>query len=113
MNVWDYAGISSISPTRAADLAMHPTVKPLKLVVDAIEDCTRRGNVVLDIFAGSGTTLIAADRCGRIARVIEYDPLYCDVIIRRFQNMTGKGAVLAGTTTSFDRLSDERLGVAA
>ena len=112
-NVWDYARISSISPTRAADLAMHPTVKPLKLVVDAIEDCTRRGNVVLDIFAGSGTTLIAADRCGRIARAIEYDPLYCDVIIRRFQNMTGKGAVLAGTTTSFDRLSDERLGVAA
>lgn len=73
-NVWDYAGISSLSATRNEELAMHPTVKPVKLVIDAIEDCTRRGEVVLDCFAGSGTTLIAAERCGRVACLIEYDP---------------------------------------
>lgn len=112
-NVWDYAGANSFSGSRDADLAMHPTVKPLKLVLDAIEDCSRRGDIVLDCFGGSGTTLIAADRCGRTARLIEYDPAYCDVIIRRFLNMTGKGAVLAGSNKSFDQVRHERIAVAA
>lgn len=112
-NVWDYAGISSMSATRADELSMHPTVKPLKLVVDAIEDCTRRGDIVLDCFGGSGTTLIAADRCGRTARMIEYDPLYCDVIIRRYQALTGKDAILSGHGGTFDAVSRERLGGAA
>lgn len=109
-NVWDYPGISSISPTRADELSMHPTVKPLKLVIDAIEDCTRRGDIVLDCFGGSGTTLIAADRCGRTARLIEFDPLYCDVIIRRFQAVTGKDVVLSGHGAAFDDIARERLG---
>ncbi len=63
------------------------------MVADAIRDCTRRGELVLDPFGGSGTTLIAAEICGRAARIIEYDPLYCDAIIRRFEKLTGQRAV--------------------
>lgn len=88
-NVWDYAGISSISSSRADELAMHPTVKPVALVADAIRDCSQRGETVLDIFGGSGSTLIAAESCGRFARLLEFDPLYCDTIIRRWQTYTG------------------------
>ena len=91
-NVWDYAGISSLGRSRSEELAMHPTVKPVALVADAIRDCSRRADIVLDGFAGSGTTLIAAQKTGRIARLIEYDPLYCDTIVRRWQTLTGKGA---------------------
>jgi len=84
-NVWDYPGVSSIGPSRAEELAMHPTVKPMRLVADAIKDCSRRGDLVLDPFGGSGTTLIAAEKTGRSARLIEYDPAYCDTILRRFE----------------------------
>jgi DNA modification methylase len=101
-NVWDYPGISSIGGGRDEALAMHPTVKPTALVADAIKDCSRRGAVVLDPFAGSGTTLIAAETCGRSARVIEYDPLYCDTIIRRWEKLTGKAAVLAEDGSTFE-----------
>lgn len=80
-NVWDYAGISSIGPNRSEQLAMHPTVKPTAMVADAIRDCSRRGEIVLDGFGGSGTTLVAAELCGRSARLIEFDPHYCDVIM--------------------------------
>lgn len=73
-NVWDYAGISSIGSSRADDLAMHPTVKPVALVADAIRDCSKRGDIVLDAFGGSGSTLIAAEKTGRSARLIEYEP---------------------------------------
>ena len=89
-NVWDYAGISSISATRQAELEMHPTVKPVALVADAIKDCSRRGDIVLDGFGGSGTTLIAAEKTGRTARLIEYDPSYCDTILRRYLAYTGR-----------------------
>src|SRR5690606_20414930 len=82
-NVWDYPGVSSLGAGRKDALEMHPTVKPTALVADAIRDCTRRGDIVLDAFGGSGTTLIAAEICGRSARLIEYDPLYCDTIVRR------------------------------
>ena len=112
-NVWSYPGSTSLSKTGASEFAMHPTVKPLRLVIDAIEDCTRRGDIVLDGFGGSGTTLIAADRCGRTARMIEYDPIYCDVIIRRFQAITGKGVVRAGSGVSFDDVAGQRFGEAA
>lgn len=71
-NVWDYAGISSIGTTRSEELAMHPTVKPVALVADAIRDCSRRGEIVFDGFGGSGSTLIAAEKTGRRARLIEY-----------------------------------------
>ncbi|WP_292067512.1 site-specific DNA-methyltransferase [Brevundimonas sp. UBA7664] len=109
-NVWDYAGISSMGSTRAEDLAMHPTVKPVAMVADAIRDCSRRGDIVLDGFGGSGTTLIAAEICGRAARLIEFDPHYCDVIIRRFERLTGKPAVLHEGGTPFDDVAIQRLG---
>ena len=92
-NVWDYAGISSLGASRSEELAMHPTVKPVALVADAIRDCSRRGDVVLDCFAGSGSTLIAAEKTGRLARLVEYDPLYCDTIVRRWEAYTGRNAI--------------------
>lgn len=107
-NVWDYPGISSISASRDAELAMHPTVKPVALVADALKDCSRRGDVVLDPFAGSGTTLIAAQECGRRARLIEFDPLYCDTIVRRFERFTGKRATLGDTGQPFEDVEIER-----
>ena len=102
-NVWDYAGASSMGAGRAEALEMHPTVKPTALVADAIRDCSKRGEIVLDGFGGSGTTLIAAEICGRKARLIEYDPLYCDTIVRRYQRLTGKAATLAANGQAFDR----------
>ena len=92
-NVWDYAGVNTFSATRDTDLSMHPTVKPVALVGDAIRDCSRRGDIILDMFGGSGSTLIAADQAGRLARLIEYDPVYCDVIVARWEKLTGKSAV--------------------
>src|SRR5260370_14038940 len=82
-NVWDYAGISSLRAGRLDELAMHPTVKPVALVADAIKDCSRRGDLVLDAFCGSGTILIAAERTGRKARALELYPAYVDVAVRR------------------------------
>ena len=110
-NVWDYAGISSIGANRSEELAMHPTVKPVALIADAIRDCSRRGEIVLDCFGGSGSTLIAAENTGRNARLIEYDPLYCDTIVRRWEKLTGKRATLAVTGETFEDLADSRLGV--
>lgn len=107
-NVWDYPGISSMSRNRADELAMHPTVKPVALVADAIRDCSKRGDIVLDPFAGSGTSVIAAQMAGRLARVIEYDPFYCDTIIRRYQSYTGKKAILSDSGICFETLADER-----
>lgn len=116
-NVWDYAGISSISASRGDELAMHPTVKPIALIADAIRDCTRRGEIVLDCFGGSGSTLIAAEKTGRAARLIEFDPLYCDTIVRRWEKLTGKRATLASTGEAFEDVEEQRngpqLGVAA
>ena len=108
-NVWDYAGISSIGASRGNDLAMHPTVKPVALVADAIRDCSKRGDIVLDAFGGSGSTLIAAEKCGRAARLVEYEPAYCDVIIERWQKLTGKRATLAATGDAFEDVHDLRL----
>jgi DNA modification methylase len=99
-NVWDYAGITSIGAKRQEELAMHPTVKPVAMVADALRDCTRRGEVVLDVFGGSGTTLIAAETCGRAARLVEYDPAYCDTIVRRWETYTGKSATREAVPTS-------------
>lgn len=96
-NVWDYAGVNTMRKDRMDELAMHPTVKPVAMIADAILDCTKRNDIVLDPFAGSGSTIIAAERIGRTARVIELDPHYCDVILRRWQDYTGKQAVNAST----------------
>lgn len=92
-NVWTYAGANTFSAERLEDLAMHPTVKPVALVADAIRDCSRRGDLVLDSFGGSGTTLIACERTGRKARLIEIDPVYCDQTTRRWQRLTGRKAI--------------------
>jgi len=105
-NVWDYPGISSMTADRAQELAMHPTVKPVALIADALRDCSRRGEIVLDCFGGSGSTLIAAEKTGRQARLIEFDPLYCDTIVRRWQHWTGKRATLAGDGRYFGDLAD-------
>lgn len=107
-NVWDYAGINTFGGTREEDLAMHPTVKPVALVADAIRDCSRRGAVVLDAFGGSGTTLIAAERVGRRARLLEIDPAYCDTIVRRWEILTGKEATLAATGQPYEDVAEAR-----
>lgn len=111
-NVWDYPGITSLGANRSEVLAMHPTVKPTALVADAIRDCSRRGDIVLDAFGGSGTTLIAAETCGRSARLIEYDPLYCDTIVRRYEQLTGKSAVLADGGATFEAIEATRRAAA-
>lgn len=104
-NIWDYAGVNSFGAGREADLADHPTVKPTALVADAIMDVSHRGDVVLDAFGGSGATLLAAEKTGRRARLIELDPAYVDVAIRRWQEMTGESAVHAVTGQTFDTCS--------
>jgi DNA modification methylase len=107
-NVWDYAGVNTLRAGRSEELAMHPTVKPVALVVEAIKDCSRRGEIVLDPFAGSGTTLIAAEKTGRLARLIECDPAYCDTILRRFERVTGKQATCTASGKSFEETAEER-----
>lgn len=110
-NVWDYAGMNSISAGRDEELGRHPTPKPVALIADAIRDCSLRGEIVLDPFAGSGSTLIAAHVTGRQARLIELDERYCDVIIERFQQFTGKLAVLMTSGQTFEDLAEERNAV--
>jgi DNA modification methylase len=107
-NVWDYAGVNTLRRERRKELAMHPTVKPVALVADAIKDCSRRGEIVLDPFGGSGTTVIAADKTGRQARLIELDPAYCDQTLRRFEKLTGKKTRLAATGQSFEDVAEDR-----
>ncbi|MEM9438197.1 MAG: DNA methyltransferase [Pseudomonadota bacterium] len=102
-NVWDYSGVNSFGKTRDADLADHPTVKPTALVADALMDVSHRGDIVLDVFGGSGATLLAAEKTDRRARLIELDPQYVDVTIRRWQEMTGQRAVHAGTGETWDQ----------
>src|SRR5262245_4243626 len=108
-NVWDYPGANTMHPARIDELAMHPTVKPVGLVADAIKDCSRRGGLVLDPFCGSGTILIAAERTGRKARALEIDPHYVDVAVRRWQAHTGKRALLHGSGETFKAAADRRL----
>ena len=91
-NVWDYASVNSFVGSRREDLALHPTVKPTALVADALQDVTKRGDLVLDIFLGSGTTLIAAERSGRRFRGVDIDPAYVDVAIERWETITGQEA---------------------
>jgi DNA modification methylase len=105
-NVWRYPGIHSLSKEGSEGnlLELHPTVKPVAMVADAILDCTARGEIVLDAFLGSGTTLMAAERVGRICHGLEIDPLYVDVAIRRWQKFTGDSAVHAAMGKQFEEL---------
>ena len=105
-NVWDYAGVNTFGTGRDADLADHPTVKPTALVADAIRDVSHRGDIVLDCFGGSGATLLAAEKTGRGARLIELDPAYVDVAIRRWQEMTGKQAIHSKSGETFSVLAE-------
>ena len=108
-NVWDYPGVNTPRPGRTSDLEMHPTVKPTAMVMDAIKDCSKRGEIVIDPCGGSGTTLIAAEKTKRRARVIEIDPLYVDVTINRWQQLTGRVARHVYTGAEFP--SDAASGV--
>ncbi len=102
------AGANSFSATRDDDLAMHPTVKPVALVMDAILDCSRRKDRDLDAFAGSGTTLVAAHKTGRRGYGIELDPHYCDVIVRRMAKIAKLEAVLMETGQTFAAVAHQR-----
>jgi DNA modification methylase len=108
-NVWHYPGANSFSRSTEEGnlLALHPTVKPVALVADAIMDCSGRGDVILDAFLGSGTTVIAAERTGRICYGIEIDPVYVDTIIRRWQAFTGQSAVHTLSGRTFTELEKE------
>ncbi|MDO8979411.1 MAG: DNA methyltransferase [Afipia sp.] len=110
-NVWDYAGVNTFRAGRSDELSMHPTVKPVALIVDAMKDCSRRSDVVLDPFCGSGTILIAAEKVGRVARAIEIDPIYVDVAIKRWELYTGKSAILAATAQTFECVAEARRSV--
>jgi DNA modification methylase len=104
-NVWTYAGVNTFRAGRLDDLTIHPTVKPVALVADAMRDCARRGDIVLDPFMGSGTTIMAAERVGRRGYGLELDPLYVDAAVRRWQAYTGRDAILNGTGQPFDEIA--------
>jgi DNA modification methylase len=108
-NVWTYPGVNIVGGQGQDDLALHPTVKPLALVADAIRDCSHRNGLILDPFGGSGTTLIAAEHTGRRAALTELDPAYVDVAIRRFEALRGPKAVLEATGETFEEVRRQRL----
>src|SRR5215207_10883208 len=95
-NIWSYKGVNSFGKNRR-DLALHPTVKPVLMIAHAILDVSERNGIVLDAFGGSGSTLIAAHKTGRRARLMELDPLYVDTIIRRYQIYAHDEAILEAT----------------
>jgi DNA modification methylase len=107
-NIWNYAGINAFRAGRLDELSLHPTVKPIALVADALRDCSRRGDIVLDPFMGSGTTILAAERVGRRAYGLELDPLYVDAAVRRWQDFTRRDAVLKGSRQTFDEIAAMR-----
>jgi DNA modification methylase len=107
-NVWTYAGVNTFRAGRLEDLSTHPTVKPVAMVADAMRDCSRRGDIVLDPFMGSGTTIMAAERVGRRGYGLELDPLYVDTAIRRWQAFTKRDAILKGTGQAFDEVAAAR-----
>jgi DNA modification methylase len=107
-NVWQYDSASTQGRKGNNLLELHPTAKPVQLVMDALLDCSHRGGIVLDSFLGCGTTLLAAERTGRICQGLELDPLYVDTAIRRWQNLTGRDAVRISDGKLFRELEAER-----
>ncbi|WP_256378765.1 site-specific DNA-methyltransferase [Bradyrhizobium sp. URHD0069] len=107
-NVWEYAGVNTFRTGRLDELSMHPTVKPVALIADAIKDASKRSNIVLDPFCGSGSTLIAAEKTGRRGHAMEIDPLYVDVAVRRWQRYSGKPARLDGSGATFEDITEQR-----
>ncbi|WP_172842522.1 DNA modification methylase [Bradyrhizobium erythrophlei] len=108
-NVWSYPGMSSFGKERDKLLGSHPTVKPVTMISDVLRDVTKRGDVVLDTFLGSGSTLMAAQETGRVCCGVELDPLYVDVTIHRWQNATGRDAVMAETGERFNDVAQRLL----
>jgi DNA modification methylase len=106
-NVWHYAGVNTFRAGRLDELKSHPTVKPVALVADAMKDCSRRGDVVLDTFCGSGTTILAAERVGRRAYTLELEPRFVDVAIKRWQAFSRRDAIHAETGLTFDQRVSE------
>ena len=100
-NVWTYRGMNSFGSNRDKELALHPTVKPVAMIAEAIKDVSRRNDVVLDLFGGSGSTLIAAHKTGRRCFLCEIDPAYCDQIVRRWQTYAHDDAMLEATGENF------------
>jgi DNA modification methylase len=109
-NVWHYAGVNTFKADRRDELNIHPTVKPFRLVGDAMLDCSQRGSIVLDPFMGSGTTIIAGEMVGRRVYGMEIEPRYVDVAVRRWQRFTGRDAVLESTGETFDAVLAARSG---
>jgi len=103
-NVWEYKGVNTLRSGRMDELALHPTVKPVQMIADAIKDVSGRGEIVLDLFGGSGSTLIAAHKTGRRAFLMEYDPAYCDIILSRWETYAKDDAVqlVCGIEQSFE-----------
>jgi DNA modification methylase len=108
-NVWHYAGVNAFRAGRMEELSSHPTAKPVALVADAMRDCTRRHDIVLDTFSGSGTTIMAAERIGRRAHAMEIEPRYVDVAIRRWQAFTHKDAVDVESGRTFDQIGAQHI----
>ena len=107
-NLWTYPGASSLGSDARQGLRDHPTVKPTAMLQDALIDLTNRGEIVLDPFLGSGSTLIAAENTGRVCCGVELDPLYVDVIIRRYEAETGAAVILADTGATFEEVAARR-----
>ena len=112
-NVWTYPGASSLGSDARRGLQDHPTVKPTAMLEDALVDLTHRGEIVIDPFLGSGSTLIAAEKTGRVCRGVELDPLYVDVIVRRYEVVTGNPAAFVETGETFELLGARRVREAA
>lgn len=111
-NVWHYAGVNTFRAGRLDELKAHPTVKPIALVADAMKDCTRRSDIVLDTFSGSGTTILAAERVGRRAFAVEIEPRFVDVAIRRWQAFTRKDAIEPTSGRCFDEIAAQQIDTA-
>jgi DNA modification methylase len=109
-NVWHYAGANTFRAGRMDDLRAHPTVKPVTMIADAMKDCTRRDQIVLDTFCGSGSSVLAAERVGRRCYGMEIDPCYVDVAIRRWQSFTGSDATHLASGLTFEEIAVQRIG---
>jgi hypothetical protein len=113
-NVWEYRGVNTLKAGRLDELALHPTVKPVAMIADAIKDVSHRGGIVLDLFGGSGSTLIAANKTGRRARLCELDPVYCDRILQRWETFAKDDAELVACglydREAIDESSGEQAG---
>ena len=105
-NVWEYAGVNTMEGWPDGGARMHPTVKPVQMIADAIKDCSGRGDIVLDIFGGSGSTLIAAEKTGRRGFLCEIDPIYCDRIIRRWEKLAKDDAVQLRAGSEFKEAAE-------